>query len=74
MGDSIVLLVKVSAPAKVASVPVVGKVTFVAPVLFKVVLKLPVVLNAFAVLILPPKVIVFPELSTPVPPYCPAIA
>ena len=36
--DSIVLFVKVSVPAKVAMVPVVGKVTFVAPVLVKVVL------------------------------------
>ena len=35
---SMVLLVKVSVPAKVAIVPVVGKVTFVAPVLVKVVL------------------------------------
>ena len=37
-GDTIVLLVKVSVPAKVEIVPVVGKVIFVAPVLFKVVL------------------------------------
>jgi hypothetical protein len=38
VGDTIVLKVKVSVPAKVASVPVVGKVIFVAPVLFNVVL------------------------------------
>jgi hypothetical protein len=68
IGDTIVLLLKVSAPVKVASVPVVGKVIFVKPVLFKVVLKLPEVVNAFAVVILPPKVIVLPVLSTPVPP------
>ena len=38
VGDTIVLNVNVSVPAKVASVPVVGKVIFVAPVLVKVVL------------------------------------
>ena len=38
IGDTIVLDVNVSVPAKVASVPVVGKVTFVTPVLVKVVL------------------------------------
>ena len=37
-GDSIVLLLKISVPAKVAIVPVVGNVILVAPVLFKVVL------------------------------------
>ena len=74
IGDIIVLFVKVSVPAKVAIVPVVGKVTVVGAVLTKVVLKLPEVVNALAVVILPPKVIVFPVLSTPVPPYCPAIA
>ena len=37
-GDTIVLFVKVSVPAKVAIVPVVGKVILVTPVLFKVVL------------------------------------
>ena len=73
-GDSIVLLVKVSVPAKVAIVPVVGKVIFVAPVLVNVVLKLPAVVKSLAVKILPPRVIVLPELLTPVPPYCPAIA
>jgi hypothetical protein len=35
---SMVLLVKVSVPAKVAMVPVVGKITLVTPVLVKVVL------------------------------------
>ena len=38
VGDSIVLLVNVSVPAKVAMVPVVGKVILVTPVLVKVVL------------------------------------
>ena len=37
-GDTIVLLDSVSVPAKVASVPVVGNVIFVAPTLVKVVL------------------------------------
>ena len=74
VGDTIVLEVKVSVPDKVARVPVVGKVIFVTSVLTNVVLKLPDVVNALAVVILPPKVIVFPVLTTPVPPYCPAIA
>ena len=69
VGDTIVFEVNVSVPAKVAIVPVVGKVIFVSPVLVKVVLKLPAVVNALAVVILPPKVIVFPVLATPVPPY-----
>ena len=38
VGDTIVLEVNVSVPAKVESVPVVGKVTFVTPVLVNVVL------------------------------------
>ena len=38
VGDSIVLLVKVSVPANVAIVPVVGKVILVTPVLVRVVL------------------------------------
>ena len=66
--DTIVLEVNVSVPDKVASVPVVGKVTFVSPVLVKVVLKVPAVVNALAVLIFPPKLIVFVPLLTPVPP------
>ena len=74
VGDSIVLLVKVSVPDNVANVPVVGKVIFVAPVLVIVVLKLPAVVKSLAVKILPPNVIVLPELFTPVPPNCPAIA
>jgi len=73
VGDTIVFDVSVSVPVKVASVPVVGKVIFVSPVLVKVVLKVPAVANALAVVILPPKVIVLPVLATPVPPYCPAI-
>ena len=73
VGDSIVLFFKVSEPSKVARTPLVGKVTFVAPTLVNVVLKVPAVVNALAVLILPPKVIVLPVLFTPVPPYCPAI-
>ena len=60
------LLVRASAPAKVARVPVVGRVTFVAPDTVKVVAKAPEVAK------LPPKVIVFPALLTPVPPYWPA--
>ena len=74
VGDTIVLEVNVSVPVKVASVPVVGKVIFVSPKLINVVLKVPAVVNALAVVILPPKVIVLPVLATPVPPYCPAIA
>ena len=38
VGDTIVLYVKVSVPAKVAIIPDIGNVTFVAPVLVKVVL------------------------------------
>ena len=64
-----VLLVKVSVPAKVANVPVVGSVTFVAAVEVRVVAKAPEVVKLLAVDILPPKVIVFPVLATPVPPY-----
>jgi hypothetical protein len=57
-----VLLVKVSVPANVARVPVVGRVTFVAPVEVKVVAKAPAVTK------FPPKVIVLVPLFTPVPP------
>ena len=74
VGDTIVLFVNVSFPAKVAIVPVVGKVTVVGAVLTNVVLKLPEVVNALAVVILPPKVIVLPVLLTPVPPNSPVIA
>ena len=69
VGDSIVLFLKVSEPSKVARTPLVGKVTFVAPTLVNVVLKVPAVVNVLAVVILPPKVIVLPVLATPVPPY-----
>ena len=68
VGDTIVLFVKVSVPANVAIVPVVGKVIFVKPVLVKVVLKLPAVVKSLAVKIFPPSVIVLPELFIPVPP------
>ena len=74
IGVAIVLFVKVSVPANVAIVPVVGKVIFVAPILVNVVLKLPAVVKSLAVKILPPNVIVLPELFMPVPPNCPAIA
>ena len=68
IGDSMVLFVNVSVPAKVAMVPVVGKVILVSPTLVKVVLKVPAVANVLAVVILPPNVIVLPALFTPVPP------
>ena len=50
-------------PVSVASVPAVGKVTFVVPVVVKVVLKAPTVVR------LPPSVIVRDPLLTPVPPF-----
>ena len=56
----------VKAPETVASVPDVGKVTFVVPVMLKVEAKAPEVVR------LPPSVMVLPVLATPVPPYCPA--
>jgi hypothetical protein len=74
IGDTIVLLLKVSAPVKVASVPVVGKIIFVTPVLVKVVLKLPAVIKSAVVEILPPRLIVFVPLFTPVPPKVPVMA
>ena len=58
-------MVKVSEPAKVANVPVVGNVTLVLAVDVIVVVKDPDVVR------FPPMVIVFPVLATPVPPYCP---
>ena len=67
------LLVKVSVPESVANVPVVGKVTFVAPVVVNVVAKLPDVVKSFPVEIFPPKEIVFPVFATPVPPLAPEI-
>ena len=51
-----VLLVSVSAPARVASVPVVGKVTFVAPVAVKVRENAPEVAKDPAVAMFPPSV------------------
>ena len=62
---TIVLFVKVSVPAKVATVPVVGKVTFVEPVDVSVILFAPLVTK------LPPNVMVLPVLSMPVPPFAP---
>ena len=59
----IYLLVSDSVPAKVAKVPVVGNVTDVLAVEFKVVVKDPDVVR------LPPIVMVLPVLATPVPPY-----
>ena len=58
----IVLFVNVSAPARVANVPVTGKVMFVAPVVVKVRLLAPEVAK------LPAKVLVKEPLLTPVPP------
>ena len=59
----IVLLVRVSEPARVASVPVVGNVTAVLAVAVSD------VVNAPEVVKLPPRVIVLDPLLTPVPPY-----
>ena len=59
---TMVLLVSVSAPASVARVPAVGRVTLVGAVEVRVVAKAPDVVR------LPPRVIVFPVLFTPVPP------
>lgn len=56
-------MVKVSDPARVARVPVVGRVIFVLAVAVSV------VVNAPDVVRLPPRVIVLPELLAPVPPY-----
>ena len=72
--STIVLFVKVSVPAKVAIVPVVGSVILVSPILVKVVLKFPTVVKSLAVKILPPSVMVLLPLFTPVPPKVPAIA
>ncbi|MDO9155318.1 MAG: hypothetical protein Q7U17_00500, partial [Sediminibacterium sp.] len=65
------LLVKVSVPANVESVPVVGKVTFVAPVEVSVVAKDPAVVKSPAVTTFPPSVIVLPVFATPFPPFAP---
>jgi hypothetical protein len=61
------LLVNVSAPVRVLSVPLVGRITEVVPVTVMVVAKEPEVIR------FPPRVIVLPVLAIPVPPYCPAI-
>ena len=54
--------------AVVQSVPDVGRVTDVAPVVLRVTVSVPVPIT-----VLPETVIVFPVFATPVPPYCPAI-
>ena len=59
-----VLFVSVSDPARVARVPVVGRVTLVVAVAVRV------VANAPEVVKFPPRVIVLPVFATPVPPYC----
>jgi hypothetical protein len=58
-----VLFVNVSVPARVARRPEIGKVTEVFAVEIKVVVYAPEVVR------FPPRVIVFPVLFTPVPPY-----
>ena len=72
---TIVLLVKDSVPASVATVPVVGNIISVAPVVFNVIALpdplTPVVVKAAPVVMLPPRVMVFPVLSIPVPPFAP---
>ena len=60
-----VLLVNVSVPSNVANVPDTGKVTAVFAVVVNAVVKAPEVVK------LPPNVIVFPVLLTPVPPFAP---
>ena len=71
---SIVLLVKASAPSKVASTPAVGNVTTEAAVVFKVILEaleavVPVVVKLAPVLMVPPRVtVLLLSLATPVPP------
>ena len=62
----IVLLVRVSDPANVDNVPVVGKVTAVVAVAVRVVAKAPEVVR------LPPSVIVLLVFATPVPPLAPS--
>ena len=54
----IVLFVRVSAPANVASVPVVGKVTFVPPVVVNVSANAPEIVKDPAVDTFPPRVVV----------------
>jgi hypothetical protein len=62
IGELIVLLLKVSVPAKVASVPELGKVILLAAVVVIVRSPIPLVMILFAM------VIVLPLLLTPVPP------
>ena len=62
IGETIVLLVKVSVPAKVEIVPEVGKETLLAAVVVIVRSPTPLVMMLFAM------VIVLPLLLTPVPP------
>ena len=63
--SKIVFDVNVSVPARVAKVPLNGKVTLVAPIEVKVVSKAPTVFKS------PPKVIFLIPLLTPVPPLAP---
>ena len=61
--EVIVLFERLSVPARVANVPVVGSVTFVEPVVVRIKSLDPLVCK------LPPSVIVLFPLFTPVPPY-----
>ncbi len=63
-----VLLVRVSEPARVAKVPLAGRVTLEFDALAAKATFATVVVKVPAVLIEPPKVIVFVPLFTPVPP------
>ena len=67
LGKFNVLLLNDSVPNNVASVPVVGNVTVVAPVIVNVLSNTPLVVK------LPPSVMVLPLLFTPVPPYWPVM-
>jgi hypothetical protein len=60
VGPVNVLLVNVSVPARVANVPVVGKVTLVAPVVVNVSAFAPAVVNAAAVVKVPARETVYP--------------
>ena len=62
-GEVIVLFVNISLPAKVASVPVVGKIILLAAVVVMVKSPIPFVIILLAM------VIVLPLLFTPVPPF-----
>ena len=67
--QSMVLLLRVSVPARVASVPVVGSVMLVLFVVVRVSVCAPECVNDPAVLMFPPSVMVYAPLFTPVPPY-----